>query len=281
MGVTDCHVHINPFHEMRPDVRALMGAHGSAAKAEEFLSNPPGFLDYLDQCGVERAVLVNYVSPEVVGYSEKANDFVLDFCRGHADRLIAAGGVLPDRPDPAGEVERLYRGGLRALKIHPPHQLFAPNAYLHELPRLREVYEAASRLRMPVILHTGTSVFPLARNRFGQPILAEDVAVDFPDLVLVLAHGGRPLWMNEAMFLARRFPNVYLEVSSVPPSRLLGYFPDLERLSDKVLFGSDWPGPGVRDIGENLRGFRSIPLTPLSLQRILVENPERVFPRVP
>jgi len=107
----------------------------------------------------------------------------------------------------------------------------------------------------------------------------EDVAIDFPDLTLVLAHGGRPLWMPSATFLARRFPHVYLEVSSVPPRRLLEYFPDLPRIADKVLFGSDWPGPGVKDIGENLRAFRSTGLSESALESILVKNPERVFPR--
>ena len=278
MGVTDCHVHINPLWEMLPEVRARMDTRGAAGEIDGYLRDPAAFLAYLDRCGVERAVLVNYVSPRVVGYTERANDFVLDYCRGRADRLVAVGGVLPEGPDPAGAVERLHRSGLRALKIHPPHQLFEPNAYLHGNRGLRELYVAAERLAMPVIFHTGTSVFPGARSRFGQPLLVEDVAIDFPRLPIVLAHGGRPFWMGEAVFLARRFPNVYLEVSSVPPPRLLDYFPDLARLSEKVLFGSDWPGPGVRDIGENLRAFRALPLPPEALEQILVENPRKVFP---
>lgn len=281
MGVTDCHVHINPLWEMRPEVRALMGDAGPAAEVDRYLRAPDEFLAYLDRCGVERAVLINYVSPEVVGYTERANGFVLDYCRGRTDRLLAVGGVGPEGPDPAGAVERLHRAGLRAIKLHPPHQLFAPNDYIHGTTGLHELYAAAERLGLPVIFHTGTSVFPRARNRFGQPLLVEDVAIDFPRLTVVLAHGGRPIWMDEAVFLARRFPNVYLEISSVPPSRLLQYFPDLARLSEKVLFGSDWPGPGVRDIADNLRAFRALPLPPEATRRILEENPRKVFPDLP
>ncbi|MHB8352514.1 MAG: amidohydrolase family protein [Thermoplasmata archaeon] len=281
MGVTDCHVHINPLWEMRPEVRALMGDAGPAAEVERYLRDPGEFLSYLDRCEVERAVLINYVSPEVVGYTERANDFVLDYCRGRTDRLLAVGGVAPEGPDPAGAVERLHRAGLRGIKLHPPHQLFEPNGYLNGRIGLRELYTAAERLGLPVIFHTGTSVFPRARSRFGQPLLVEDVAIDFPRLTIVLAHGGRPIWMNEAVYLARRFPNVYLEISSVPPARLLLYFPDLGRLSEKVLFGSDWPGPGVRDISENLRGIRSLPLPPEAVTRILEENPRKVFPDLP
>jgi predicted TIM-barrel fold metal-dependent hydrolase len=283
MRVTDCHVHINPVWEMLPDAREMVGHHPHLPDYEAYLRQPRKFLDYLDQCGVDRAVLVNYVSPTVVGYTEKSNEFVASFCAADPDRLIAAGSVLPTRPDAGAEVERLVRhGGLRAIKLHPPHQLVAPNGYTDgSAPGLRGLYEVCERLSVPVIVHTGTSVFPRARNRFGQPILLEDVAIDFPRLTLVLAHGGRPLWMEEAVFLARRFPNVFLEISSVPPTKLLEYFPRLESLAGKVLFGSDWPGPGVRDIGDNLRAFRALRLPESVKTQILAENPERVFPRTP
>ena len=78
---------------------------------------------------------------------------------------------------------------------------------------------------VPVTIHTGTSVFPGARSRFGDPMDVDDVAIDFPRLTILLAHGGRPLWMEAAFFLVRRHPNVHLEVSGIPPSKLLEYFP--------------------------------------------------------
>ncbi|HUI38376.1 MAG TPA: amidohydrolase family protein [Thermoplasmata archaeon] len=279
MGVTDCHVHINPVWEMHPKARAVLEARGSGQHIEAFDRSPMRFLEYLDRSGIDRAVLVNYVAPEIVGYTEKVNDFVLEYARAAPSRLVAIGSVRPTHPDPGAEVERLARLGLRGLKIHPPHQLFRPNAYLEGLDGLRSIYEAASRRRLPVIVHTGTSVFPGARNRFADPLFVEDVAIDFPELTLVLAHGGRPFWTREAAFLARRFEHVYLELSSIPPGRLLEYFPDLERLAAKVLYGSDWPGPGVAEIGANLAAFRELPLPAEVRERILTENPEVVFPR--
>jgi len=109
--------------------------------------------------------------------------------------------------------------------------------------------------------------------------MLDDVAVDFPELTIVLAHGGRPIWMESAVFLTRRFPNVWLEVSGIPPARVLEYFPTLSRLSDKVLFGTDWPGPGVKDIRANLDAFRAVGLSASVLEQILELNPLRVFPR--
>jgi uncharacterized protein len=280
MGVTDCHVHINPVHQMLPAARAIFGS-AARTEVEPYLSDPARFLSYLDDCGVDRAVLVNYVAPDVVGYTDAANDFVSEFASHDPQRLIAVGGLMPSHPDPGARVRELVTGmGIRGIKIHPPHQLIAPNGYLDgTAPGLRAIYTECERLHVPVIVHTGTSVFPRARNRFAHPMLVEDVAIDFPELRIVLAHGGRPLWMDEAVFLVRRFPNVYLELSSIPPARLLTYFPRLEELAGKTLFGSDWPGPGVPDIGENLRAFQALGLSESARERILVTNPETIFPR--
>jgi len=278
MGVTDCHVHINPFWDMRPDAVRLL-THLDAA-ARECIQDPARFLQYLDRCGVERAVLVNYVAPEVIGYTERANDFVSEYACTDPQRLIAVGGIRPDRADAEQELTRLANTlGIRGIKLHPPHQLFRPNAYVDgTIPHLRDIYATCERLHLPVIVHTGTSIFPRARNKFSDPLFVEDVAIDFPDLTLVLAHGGRPIWMESAMFLARRFPNVWLEVSGVPPARLLEYFPRLPQFTDKVLFGTDWPGPGVKDIRANFDAFRALPLPAEAQRRILEENPLRVFP---
>jgi len=279
MGVTDCHVHINPIWEMRPDAAELLGYAGTAPS--RYLTDPPAFLEYLTASGVERAVLINYVAPEVIGYTEKANDFVSEYARADPERLLAVGGLRHDHPDPGAEVGRLAdQLHLRGIKLHPPHQGFRPNAYADgDHPGLRDLYAACVRYELPVIFHTGTSVFPRARNRYADPMMIEDVALDFPELTIVLAHGGRPIWMETAVFLTRRFPNVWLEVSGIPPARLLDYFPTLPRLSEKVLFGTDWPGPGVKDIRANLDAFRALPMPADAQRRILEENPLKVFPR--
>jgi hypothetical protein len=189
------------------------------------------------------------------------------------------GGVHPRfAEDAAAEVRRAAGMGVRALKVHPPHMAIEPNAYLHGLDALRALYEEAERLGLPVMIHTGTSIFPGARSRTGEPMAVDDVAVDFPRLVLILAHGGRPLWMDQAFFLVRRFPQVHMDVSSVPPKALLRYFPRLAEIADKVLYGSDWPAPGVASMGENLKAFRSLDLSEEVKKKILEENPARVFP---
>jgi hypothetical protein len=105
----------------------------------------------------------------------------------------------------------------------------------------------------------------------------DDVAVDFPDLILIIAHGGRPLWMDQAFFLVRRFEQVYMDISSIPPKAILRYFPRLAEVADKVLYGSDWPSPGVQSMATNLTAFKALDLPADAFTKILHTNAKKVF----
>jgi predicted TIM-barrel fold metal-dependent hydrolase len=129
-----------------------------------------------------------------------------------------------------------------------------------------------------ILLRTGTSIFPGARNTYGDPIYVDDVAVDFPNLKILLAHGGRPLWMRTAFFLLRRHANVFLDISGIPPKLLLNYFPRLEEIAHKTLFGTDWPGPGVPEIKTNLDDFRALPLREETQREILSRTALKIWP---
>jgi len=95
---------------------------------------------------------------------------------------------------------------------------------------------------------------------------------------VLLAHGGRPLWMETAFFLVRRHANVYLDISGIPPKSLLKYFPRLEEIASKTLFGTDWPGPGVPDIRRNLDDFRRLALTSAAQEQILSKTALEIWP---
>jgi predicted TIM-barrel fold metal-dependent hydrolase len=251
-------------------------------RVQAVIEDPERLLAYMDAQGVHRCGLINYPAMDTLGFTEEVNDFVAGFVKGHEDRLLAFGGVHPRLGGDAGQarraVHRLREMGIRALKVHPPHQLVHANDHVRGNERLRAIYEAAQELRMPVMVHTGTSLFPGARNRFGNPLDLDDVAQDFPDLQLILAHGGRPLWTQEAFFVLRRFRNVWLDLSSIPPQRIPEWFPALSDVRDRVLYGSDWPGPGVKELGDNIPRIRDLALARPFYERIFQLNAERLFP---
>jgi predicted TIM-barrel fold metal-dependent hydrolase len=278
--ITDAHIHVQPWWEMKPAVLEVMTrGRPDVDELQKIMKSPTHLLRRLDADGIDRAVLVNYPSPDLMGFGHKVNDYVAEYCGAAPDRLLPMGGVHPRFAEDAGaEVRRAAGLGVRALKIHPPHMGVEPNAYLHGMDALRAIYEEAQRLRLPVMIHTGTSIFPGARSRAGEPMAVDDVAVDFPDLTIIIAHGGRPLWMEQAFFLVRRFPRVYMDVSSIPPRSILRYFPRLVEIADKVLYGSDWPAPGVLSMAQNLRDFRALGLPAEAQAKILEDNARKLFP---
>jgi len=278
--IIDIHIHIQPLEMFKPHALKLI-QHGRKdyADVEKYSASPKEFLKFLDEAEIERAGLINYVSPEVIGFGPEVNDWIARYCSAQPDRLLAFGSVHPKFvPDAGAEVERLREIGIRGLKVHPSHQLFAPNAYRDGFGPLAAMYEKAQALGIPIMIHTGTSIFPGARNLYAQPMLADDLGVDFPNLVVILAHGGRPLWMEEAFFLVRRHKNMYMDVSGIPPQKLMEYFPRIEEIADKVLFGTDWPGPGVPGVRGNIEKFRALPISPAAQQKILYDNSARLFP---
>jgi hypothetical protein len=279
--VIDIHVHIMPYHMMKPSALALIkSGRKDYADVERYSADPKAFLALLDQLGVERAGLINYVAPNVMGLTPEINDWIAKYCQAAPDRLLAFGGVHPGTvADPGDEVDRMAGLGIRALKIHPSHQVLAPNSYMDGNSGLAAVYQRAQANRLPVMIHTGTSIFPGARNLHAQPMLCDDVATDYPDLVIILAHGGRPLWMDEAFFLVRRHKKMYMDISGIPPQKLLEYFPRIEDIADKVLWGTDWPGPGVPEIKGNMDKFNALPIRTDAKRKILYDNAARLFPR--
>jgi uncharacterized protein len=278
--IIDIHIHIQPLEKFEPHALELVKrGRRDYDEVVKYSESPKEFLKFLDAADIERAGLINYVSPDVIGFMPDVNDWIARYCSAEPRRLLAFGSVHPKYvPDAAAEVERLKKIGIRGLKVHPSHQLFAPNEYRNGFGPLRAMYERAQALGLPVMIHTGTSIFPGARNLYAQPMLADDVGVDFPDLVVILAHGGRPLWMEEAFFLVRRHKNMYMDISGIPPQKLMQHFPRIEEIAGKVLWGTDWPGPGVPGVRGNIEKFRALPISPAAQQQILYGNAARLFP---
>jgi predicted TIM-barrel fold metal-dependent hydrolase len=163
----------------------------------------------------------------------------------HRDVLIPFCSVDPrDGRDAVALLRDLAAAGARGLKLHPSLQGFAPGD-----PAVYPLYEAVAELGLPIIFHSGQTGIgaglPGGRGiklRYSDPMLIDDVAADFPGLVVILAHAGLP-WQDSAIATATHKANVYLDLSGWAPR----YLPaNLVRaingpLRRKTLFGSDFP----------------------------------------
>jgi predicted TIM-barrel fold metal-dependent hydrolase len=180
------------------------------------------------------------------GHRAISNAEIADAAAEHSDVLIPFASVDPAKGRAGARTfrELVERRGMRGIKFHPSIQGFAPNdrtAY--------PLLEVAQELGVPALFHTGQTGIGAGlpggggiRLGLSNPILLDDVAVDFPDLTIIMAHPSFP-WQDEALAVATHKPSVYIDLSGWSPK----YFPpQLVRyanslLQDKVLFGSDYP----------------------------------------
>ena len=271
MPVIDFHLHIMDAAKLQPwTTDYLVESSGEGMEhLTRLMTSPDLLLDMLHENGVDRAVVLTEISPITTGVI--SNEAVAEFCEGH-DALIPFANVNPFMvSNPAQELERcVLEMSFQGLKLYPTYQGFYANDSM-----IYPVYAKAQELGIPVMIHTGSSIFSGARLKYGDPLWIDDVAVDFPELTLIQAHGGRGFWYQRALFLARLHKNVYVEIAGLPPHKLLEYFPDLEKSADKIIFGSDWPG--LRSIKQNLEAIRSLPLADDTKAKILGENAARLL----
>ncbi|WP_166875580.1 amidohydrolase family protein [Salinibacterium sp. ZJ450] len=192
------------------------------------------------------AVVFTVDSESVTGQRAISNDEIADGAAQHSDVLIPFGSIDPAKGSAAvDEARRLVtERGIRGFKLHPNLQAFFPNER-----SVYPFYEQIEQLNVPIIFHTGQSGVGSGlhgagglRLKYSNPLHIDDVAVDFPDLRIVMAHPSFP-WQDEALAVAAKNPNVYIDLSGWSPKyfppNLVQYANSL--LKDRVLFGSDYP----------------------------------------
>ncbi|HEY0305738.1 MAG TPA: amidohydrolase family protein, partial [Longimicrobiales bacterium] len=151
------------------------------------------------------------------------------------------------------------------------YQFFYPNER-----RVYPIYEVCRAAGIPVLLHIGSSVIAGTRLKYCDPIHLDDVAADFPDLSIVMAHGGRGFWYDACAFLAAHFRNVYIDVTGLVPEKLLEFFPAMEKFADKYVFGTDWPAM-PKSAAHNIEAISRLGLSTSALERIFYQNAARLL----
>lgn len=238
---------------------------------EEGTLLPKRFDEYMIAEGVDIAILFCEYSPKSTGIQPVED--LIPILEYNPNRFRLMANLNPHLHYPlVGELKRQMSLGAVGLKLHPVHGSFAPNDRM-----LYPAYAFCEAQDLPVVFHCGTSVFPGATNRYADPTLIEDIGRDFPELKIVLAHGGRGWWYDAAAFMTLMRENVYIEVSGLPPKKLPEYYKnyDFARLARKMIFGTDWPGvPGPK---ANAQSIADLGLERETLEEILHNNARRVY----
>jgi predicted TIM-barrel fold metal-dependent hydrolase len=225
------------------------------------------------------AVVFTVDAESATGHTPLSSEEIAEGAARNADVLIPFGSVDP-RKGPAAVVRArslVTEYGVRGLKLHPSLQAFAPNDLAYY-----PLYEAMEELGAVLLFHTGQTGIgaglPGGRGiklRYSDPMLLDDVAADFPQLTIVMAHPSVP-WVDAAISIATHKANVYIDLSGWLPK----YFPpQLVRqastlLREKVLFGSDFP---VLTPDRWMASFAELPIKDDAKPLILKQNAARIL----
>jgi predicted TIM-barrel fold metal-dependent hydrolase len=254
--LVDAHVHVARLPTLSAAWQAWARRYGSAIPMGQLFDAsgvplPAALDEHFARQGVDHVLLFTEYSPKTTGIQPIED--VLPVVAANPARFRPVASLNPHLHYPvARELARQVDLGAVAVKIHPVHGGFEARDRM-----LYPAYAWAQEHRLPVIVHCGTSTFAGSANSFADPILLDDVFRDFPDLTVVLAHGGRGWWYEQAAFVALMRPNVWLEVSGLPPQRLPDYYGrSLARLANKMIFGTDWPG--VPSVERNARSVEKV-----------------------
>jgi len=219
------------------------------------------------------------VDERLTGRAHLPNEAVIELAQANPDVIIPFASLDPTRgPEAVRQAKRLVEQGvIRGLKLHPPWQQFAPNDRI-----AYPLYEVFAEAGLPVLFHTGHSGIGTGmpggggiRLKYGNPMLVDDVAVDFPDLPIILAHPSFP-WQDEAISVCLHKPTVYIDLSGWSPKyfspTLVQYANTL--LKRKVLFGTDYP---LLTPDRWLADFATIAIKDEVRPLILKDNAVRLF----
>ena len=251
--IIDIHRHLWSLFERFPRVADIAARAGNPMAKSERLPLVPDWeetgeklIAEMDDAGVDISVIfmADYALRlgDGIFSAEGENRIHVELMRRYPERLIAYFGIDPRRPGAADSLQRAVdEGGVRGLKMHPTVGYFPHDRVAYPL------YEICQARGLPVTFHSGPMPSPLY-SRFTEPFQFDDVAADFPDMNIVLAHSGQDHW-PEALSVARSKPNVYLELSMWQPR---WQYPDeflfaIDRMRntigiERILWGSDFPG---------------------------------------
>ena len=276
MRAIDVHVHVpEPPGDPAARERQKMAGYFKAAKLPQSPEEMFETYESLDLMAVIFAIDAETRS----GDRFVGNEYVASVVEKYPHRFVGFASVDPWKGEMAiRELERAVKElGLRGLKLHPTSQAFFPNDQ-----RFYPLWAKCSELGVPVVFHTGQTGVGAGspggagmKLKYSQPLLIDDVAADFPDLTIIMAHPAVP-WQEEQLSIVLHKANVYMDLSGWSPKYfrpvLTQYATTL--LQDKVLFGSDYP---AIQPDRWLRDFEAIDMKDEVRKKILVENALRLL----
>ncbi|HEX3026157.1 MAG TPA: amidohydrolase family protein [Clostridia bacterium] len=229
----------------------------------------------MDYAGIDKMVLLPEDLTSINGGIPISNEEIKKLVDLKPDRFIGFASVDPHRTDAVEVLDHAFKDlGLMGLKLNPSKQKFYPDEEL-----LTPIYKKCLEYNKPILFHAGMSWEPDAPSKYARPINFEDVAMNYPELRICLAHFGWP-WMHETVMLLLKYPNVYTDTAMLYMDSPKDFYDQLfmrnmgpqwinRNMHSQILFGSNGPRFGAQDLK---KAIEELDLRPFVKKKILGEN---------
>ena len=274
----DCHVNIWTDEQVLPLYTQQLGR----VRQGEMAPTADADTLYAEMAHVDKAIVFSLRYHDSLGID--GNDEVTAAAvRKYPDKFVGLAAVDPRRPDCMELLRHAIEDlGLKGAKFGPIY-----NGVPLSDKRMAPVLEYLQKHNLPLTMHMGTTFVRNAPVELGRAIHIEPVAMQYPDLTIIMAHMGHP-WYEECVVVARKQPNVFCEVSALS-YRPWQYYNILMcaqeyKIVDKVFFGTDFPFAridesveGLVHINDQLEGTRLPRVSEETITRILESNPLKIW----
>ena len=226
----------------------------------------------LDRYNVERAVITGRDCETTYG-GKSNNASVIEFVSKFPNKFIGFVGLDPHKGMGAiDELKAAYNEhGLRGAAVDP----YLAQIYPHDA-KYYPIYSKCCELNIPIVFTTGpATLVPKAIVDHVAPRYIDIVARDFPELKIVISHGGYP-WVNESIIVAERNPNVYIDLSEYERSPMSEAYIQAANtmIPEKILYASAHP---FVDFRQALKTYEELPFTPEARQQIMYDNAAKIL----
>ena len=251
--IIDVHCHLGKSEYLKPDIkeeekRIAGGKEPHYASDEEVAETI--------RAQVDRAILLPFHWSQLG--VRVSNERAAEFVQKYSDTFIGFLSVDPHLPEAYEDLKKgFFELGLKGVKMSAIYQNFDP---LDD--RMKPIYAFAEKHGLPMMLHQATVPFRRSLLKYASPALFDEVALEFPNLKMIMAHMGHP-WVEDCIVMVRKHPHVYADVSGVLLRPWMAY--NFLRLAtewgilDKLLFGSDYPFVMTpQETIDRLRGINDI-----------------------
>lgn len=271
--IIDAHSHIWEEKMMSPEMEKIINEVADRFKPSDMAQLRDGTIERLlgemDEAGIDKTVLLaldaGIAFSSGVSFKEY-NDYVANIVHEHPDRIIGFAGIDPRRGKEAlGELQRCAEMGLKGLKLWTLTGFYPDDESYYPL------YEKAAELGFPMLIHTGMGP-PGTYVKFNRPVYVDKVAVDFPEIKIIMAHVAAPAWVEEAIMVTMKNSNVFVDISAWEPTYKVAPFVLCQTLAQikaatgslrQVLFGTDWPlFTPVLSLKEWVEGIQTLEMPP-------------------